>query len=283
MIAVDHHSFAGNFSLNPTSLAAAEMLTEQYPNDDLVYDHLAFRTLGVPGLGIDSLAPTFLELGWRARDELRFPAKKLRARWFAPPCPSLPRIFISELLVGEVDAAAREAIAATLGATPRTLLARHSLLAAAGGGTPWPAPSRAQYAAVAAKSEYGAWVLANGAALNHTTLSVHAMRDVAGLDDLIGRLQGAGFALNAEGGAVKVSPDGLLRQASTRADARLFSFSCGASALVPTSYIEFAERLVLPEFQGLAEDQVQEHHRREGFEVGNADKIFESTYSSKAA
>lgn len=27
--------------------------------------------------------------------------------------------------------------------------------------------------------------------------------------------------------------------------------------------------------------QVKEHHRRDGFEVGNADKIFESTYTEQ--
>lgn len=47
-------------------------------------------------------------------DELRFPAKKLRALWFAPPHASavpggsgvdgpLPRVFISELLVEQMS------------------------------------------------------------------------------------------------------------------------------------------------------------------------------------
>ena len=33
----------------------------------------------------------------------------------------------------------------------------------------------------------------------------------------------------------------------------------------------------MPQFSHLAEDEVREHHRRDGFEQGNADKIFEST------
>lgn len=76
---------------------------------------------------------------------------------------------------------------------------------------------------------------------------------------------------------MKVSPDGLLLQSSTVADSILFQFSEGIKESVPCSYIEFAERLVLPQFQSLLEKEVKEFHRRDGFEVGNADKIFEST------
>ena len=47
----------------------------------------------------------FTDFGYEARGELSFPAKSLRAVWFAPPpVPAdqqpLPRVFISELKVG---------------------------------------------------------------------------------------------------------------------------------------------------------------------------------------
>ena len=44
------------------------------------------------------------------------------------------------------------------------------------------------------------------------------------------------------------------------------------------SYVEFAERRVRPEFAHLPPEAITRQHRREGFEAGNADKIFESTY-----
>lgn len=60
------------------------------------------------------MAQFFLDFGYTSREELRFPAKKLRALWFSPPRIShadtgcgaygpLPRIFISELLVDEMS------------------------------------------------------------------------------------------------------------------------------------------------------------------------------------
>lgn len=63
----------------------------------------------VDGHGIDSIAKFFLDFGYVQRDELRFPAKKLKALWFSPPqaehCDAepLPRVFISELLVDELS------------------------------------------------------------------------------------------------------------------------------------------------------------------------------------
>jgi hypothetical protein len=68
----------------------------------------------VNGYGINSLADFFTDFGYVPREELRFPAKRLRALWFSPPnndCYTgtgihgpLPRIFISELLVDELTA-----------------------------------------------------------------------------------------------------------------------------------------------------------------------------------
>lgn len=66
-------------------------------------DHIAFRTMGVPHLGIASLEKVFLHYGYTRRDHYDFPRKKLTAHWYHPPQPALPRIFISELRVHELS------------------------------------------------------------------------------------------------------------------------------------------------------------------------------------
>lgn len=55
-----------------------------------------------------------------------------------------------------------------------------------------------------------------------------------------------------------VSPDGLLLQSSTVADSISFKFSDGFTESVPCSYIEFAERLVLPQYKNLREEEVKD-------------------------
>src|ERR1700709_1534244 len=73
-------------------------------------DHIAFRSLGVPHLGIASLEKIFLHLGYERRDPYIFPAKKLDAFWYAPPAPHLPRIFLSELRVADLPERSRTVI-----------------------------------------------------------------------------------------------------------------------------------------------------------------------------
>src|ERR1041385_4070651 len=69
---------------------------------DIENDHIAFRTMGVPHLGIQSLEKIFLHYGYQKRDYYFFPEKKLDAYWYAPPSPQYPRIFISELRVKDL-------------------------------------------------------------------------------------------------------------------------------------------------------------------------------------
>jgi hypothetical protein len=55
-------------------------------------------------------------------------------------------------------------------------------------------------------------------------------------------------------------------------------FFGGEKKMIPGSYVEFCERKVLDEFNHLPNKEIKREHRRDGFETGNADKIFESTY-----
>ena len=60
-------------------------------------DHIAFRTMGVPHLGIASLEKIFLHFGYVRKERYAFASKKLDAYWYAPPSEEFPRIFISSL------------------------------------------------------------------------------------------------------------------------------------------------------------------------------------------
>jgi len=273
------------WEVTPTAGFAVTQIDHWLPNASIAFDHFAFRTFGIKHLGISSVAEWFTDLGYQERDSLDFPAKRLRARWYAPPVSDLPRIFISELKVEELSSEAQRIISHYSGIEdePKLYLKPEALrrrIAVTGllGCTPWGQVTKADYQKLAAESEYAVWVLVNGYALNHATISVHRLEGLeGGIDEVNAHLLGQGLELNAVGGITKVSPDGLLLQSSTVADSVQYTFEDGSSELVPGAYIEFAERLVLKEFSHLRPDAVEERHRREGFEAGNADKIFEST------
>lgn len=250
-------------------------------------DHIAFRTMGVPKLGIQSLEKVFLHYGYEKRDYYYFPEKKLDAYWYAPPSGKYPRIFISELRVKDLPSTIQDIItsytnevksdpvdALNLDNAEEVDQFLHSPL--------WRTPSIEDYEQLAAVNEYAAWVIYNRYYLNHFTISVHNLKDgyntIADFDNF---LQQHGFVLNDAGGIIKKSPDGHLLQSSTVARMIEAEFAGGKKRQIAGSYVEFAERKVLPQFANLPKDSIKREHRREGFEAGNADKIFESTYSKQ--
>jgi hypothetical protein len=87
-----------------------------------------------------------------------------------------------------------------------------------------------------------------------------------------------GINLNDAGGEIKISRDRLLRQSSTVAESIQATFADGETAEIAGSYVEFAERLPLPQYTKIPKEKLTNSHRREGFETENADKIFESTF-----
>ncbi|MAT71246.1 MAG: DUF1338 domain-containing protein [Planctomycetaceae bacterium] len=259
--------------------------------DDIENDHIAFRTMGVPQLGIASLEKIFLHYGYERRDRFDFPGKKLDAHWYAPPAATYPRIFISELRVGDLTEEAQQIITSyTDEVTSDPVDALNLDDGAAVDAflhTPlWRTPTWADYQRLAEESEYAAWVIYNRYYLNHFTVSVHNLP--AGVDTIAAYnefLKSIGVKLNDSGGEAKTSGDGLLIQSSTVAEMVDAEFATPAGGTethrISGSYVEFAERRVLPEFASLPRNEIRRQHRRDGFETANADKIFESTYSSQ--
>jgi len=251
---------------------------------EIVNDHIAFRTLGVPHLGIASSEKIFLHYGYEKRDYYYFEGKKLNAYWYAPPSPEYPRIFISELRVADLSAQSQAVIGKYTGTITKDPVDAldvedgqaigeffHQAL--------WDLPEKADYLSLLEESEYAAWVIYNRYYLNHYTISVHDLRSGYNtLEDFNKFVEGLDLKLNSSGAKIKVSPDGLLRQSSTLAEVQEAEFAGGEKMPIAGSYVEFSERLVLPEFKHLPKNEIRAAHRREGFETDNADKIFESTY-----
>ena len=255
--------------------------------EDIVNDHIAFRTLGIPNLGISSFERIFLHHGYTKKDHYFFSQKKLDAYWYKPPHDDYPRVFISELKVESLSKRAQQIIhhytkgihedpinQIDLDNVDNVVSFLHKAL--------WELPEIADYNVLLSESEYGAWVLYNRYYLNHYTISVHELpapyNELASFNKF---LKSIGIKLNDAGGEIKISRDQLLRQSSTVAQTILATFANGKTAEIAGSYVEFAERLPLPKYAKFPKEKLTNLHRREGFETGNADKIFESTFSDQ--
>ena len=265
------------------------MIERAMVNDQagVVNDHIAFRTMGVPNLGITSFEKIFLAHGYTRMDFYHFKTKKLDAYWYAPPSSDLPRVFISELKVQLLSASAQQVIkkyTKSVTSDPVDLLNLNDVKQVADffQAPLWVLPSKDDYEILLTESEYAAWVIYNRYYLNHYTISVHDLpKEYNTLEAFNIFLKSIGIKLNDSGGEIKISKDGLLRQSSSIANQVEAIFTGGQIKKIAGSYIEFAERNVLPEFAGLDHLDLKRKHRREGFETTNADKIFESTFTSQ--
>ncbi|DBB01619.1 TPA: hypothetical protein ACH3X1_000259 [Trebouxia sp. C0004] len=225
----------------------------------IYFDHLAFRTFAVPSLGIDSIGSMFTDFGYTKMDMLSFPGKKLIAYWYAPPQEHehLPRVFISELRVDELSPEAQKVIHSYTDGQ-RGQVGKYAALCAASGILPWQPPTAQDHDTLLKESEYAAWTLVNGYNLNHAAVSVHRLQGLTnGIEGLNDDLLTRGFAMNEEGGILKVSPDVGLVQSSTVADQIPFKFDKGREGMVAGSYLEFAQRAVLAQYKHL---QVRLNH-----------------------
>ena len=84
--------------LNPHIIKVLQLIKNKEPNK-IINDHIALRTFNHKKINRHILSKYFIENGYKPIEDLFFTKKKLKATYYIHSDPSLPRIFISELLL----------------------------------------------------------------------------------------------------------------------------------------------------------------------------------------
>ncbi|MCC5640196.1 DUF1338 domain-containing protein [Nostoc sp. CHAB 5844] len=155
-------------------------------------DHIAFRSLrllvdtpqGEINLGINHLAQIAEALGYEPAGEYTFAATHLYARHYRHPQQAefdLPKLFISELIVDELPKNIAQLIYQTVSKIPNEIISFTPVLLDENNfesitqqlkptfTRPWQIPLRSVVEEVNKVTQYGAWVLLHGYAVNHFT------------------------------------------------------------------------------------------------------------------
>ncbi|WP_153447958.1 DUF1338 domain-containing protein [Vibrio algicola] len=244
-------------------LRAKKLLTKEKP---LINDHIALRTFSGAKLGLDKLAQHFIALGYQQQGEYHFTDKKLYAHHYQHPDPSLPKVFISELLLEQCSERVNQIVSELIHDLPNQYSDNAEFLYQ---GRPWRLTIE-QYQQLAKESEYAAWVAAHGFGANHFTVSVNDLAGFSDLKPMNDFLVWHSFVMNSAGGVIKGSPEVGLEQSSTMADLVEVEFSDGRLT-IPAGFYEFSKRYPIGE--------MEEGELYQGFVTASADKIFESTNS----
>ncbi|GHE93734.1 DUF1338 domain-containing protein [Thalassotalea profundi] len=229
--------------------------------DDVINDHVAYRTFNLKKVGIEKLAQHLIALGYTECGEYHFEAKKLYAKHYEHADKTMPKVFISELLVEKVSPATQAIIHKIVESIDESLISQQNFLYS---GKTWDI-SFADYQTLLAESEYAAWLCAWGYRANHFTVSINHLAQYETIDAVNSTVKAGGFLLNTTGGEVKGDQQVKLEQSSTLADKALVQFTDQAVE-IPSCFYEFAKRYPL-----------ENGELYSGFVAASADKIFEST------
>lgn len=229
--------------------------------NDLLNDHVAYRTFNIEKVNIEKFAAPLIALGYVECGQYTFEAKKLNAKHFEHPNSELPKVFISELLVEEFSEQTQNIIHRLVDAIDEKVIETADFLYS---GTHWKISSD-DYDTLLAESEYAAWVAAWGYRANHFTVSINHLKDFDSIEQVNSAVKAGGFTLNAVGGEVKGDISVKLEQSSTMADMATVEFT-NKTVKLPSCFYEFAKRYPL-----------ENGELYSGFVAASADKIFEST------
>lgn len=231
--------------------------------EEVVNDHIAFRTLDINEINIDVLARPFTSGGYGPKGEYFFRDKHLFAKHFEHPFDrNAPRVFISQLILKECSPFIQETFSSLMRLTDQSKFTSREMIFS---GSLFKPLSYEVYCRMRDESEYAAWFYVFGFRANHFTVSINSLKkynDIVKVNDL---LIGQGFILNSSGGMIKGTPADLLQQSSTMADIVTVNFIEGTYE-IPSCYYEFAQR-----YPG------SDSKLYSGFIASSADKIFEST------
>ncbi len=250
-------------------------------------DHIAFRSLrlsiGGKNLGIDYLGTIAEALGYAVAGEYTFTQTKLYARHYQHP-DNLPKLFISELVVEELPDAIASLIHQTVSSpsildlsTLKKLVATSDLEITQVFTRPWLSPKLSVVKEVNAVTQYGAWVLLHGYAVNHFTAYINCQNTprYPDIESTAKALSELGIPMKAE---IEGSTGSGLRQTATFAVNEMVSVSDDSSDKVVQipwtyAYYELAERSIVELEPGKRE-------LFNGFKGNNAQNLFEMTRKS---
>lgn len=234
--------------------------------NNLINDHVAFRTFDDSRVNIAKLGAFFEKLGYKACGEYEFKVKKLFALHYEHVSDkNQPKIFISELKTQEFSPFLQNQVKACVDNISASALNNIDFLYS---GTHWELDYTI-YQQLLAESEYAAWLYVFGYRANHFTVFVNQLKTFSSIEQINNFLKENNLILNAAGGEIKGTPAELLEQSSTMANKVLVKFKQGSYEVL-NSYYEFARRY--PAMDG---------ELYQGFIAASADKIFESTNIGK--
>lgn len=276
----------------PYARAYLKMITDA--GGKVANDHIALRSLHLDlsingqtiNLGIPFLAAIIERFGYKLGGEYLFPATHLYARHYYHPHSAelnLPKLFISELIVAELPENIQTLIYQIVQTVSPVYLERYQQISQQIPDNfsakqiftrPWQPASFSQIQTINQITQYGAWVLLHGYAVNHFTAYVNQQNtsQYPDIQTTANGLKNLGIPMKASiEGSIEVG----LRQTATHAvseNVPVIDDITNQEILIPWTYAyyEIAERYLISDPSGKVK-------LFDAFLGANAQHLFEMT------
>jgi hypothetical protein len=246
---------------NPSAKKVYDLFINE--GEEVLNDHIAFRTFDDSRINIEVLSRVFVENGYEEKGSYVFEEKHLFAKHYEHKIDrNAPRVFVSQLITKDFSSFLQNTVKQLVDKISDEDLKSDDLIFS---GNVWEKPSYEVYNKLKEESEYAAWVYVNGFRANHFTVSINALKKLDSIEKVNQFLKDNGFLLNSSGGEIKGTKEEFLQQSSIMANHIEIDFTEGVKT-IPGCYYEFAQRY-----------KDDKGNLYSGFIAKSADKIFEST------
>ena len=253
--------WADYIAQNPHAKKVYDLFVSE--GEEVLNDHIAFRTFNDSRINVDILAKVFIKNGYVEKGTYTFETKHLFAKHYEHKTDkTAPRVFISQLLLEDFSTDLQDGIKKSIDLIPAEKLLSEELIYS---GNLWGTPSYITFEMLRKESEYAAWVYVFGFCANHFTVNVNMLKKYDTVEKVNSFLKDNGFLINDSDGEIKGTVEELLEQSSIKSGLIKVKFIEGEHE-IPSCYYEFAKRYV--DASG---------NLYSGFIAKSADKIFEST------
>lgn len=251
----------------PFAKKYADLVTEK--GGGIAIDHIAFRTFnahtGEQPEGIKAIRHILNFLEYKTAAKYNFPKKKLKAVHFEHPDASFPKIFVSQLEVGELPEWAQQMINESIHNTSYLIsdkgiellgiLEEYGTLPSEASDylvddlvqyfrRPWNIPLKENVLKINDISQYGAWVLLHGNSVNHFAAFINQqnVKEWPDLEITCKALESVGIPMKDK---IEGAPGSKLRQSATLAikeEVRVKGESGFEKLIWTNAYFELVER-----------------------------------------
>lgn len=222
---------------NPSFKTVLDLLEKH--DENIIVDHISFRTFDFPTISIDALAVPFIEAGYQEEKRYKYENQEVKARHYAHKTDkSAPLIFFSEISTYKFSKSLQSVVKNIVERIPINILCSEKIFLTP---TPWKSIHYSIYEQLKSESEYAAGIYANGFLAHHIGILINSFEKYYSINKLSSFLKENNIPYTLKNHSQQSHIIALIEQLMLEMKSKKKTFVEGEYE-IPTSSPEFTRR-----------------------------------------